>query len=45
MSFEDKIVLITGGAAGIGRAAALKYAGRGAKVVVADRAPMPVPAR
>ncbi len=36
MSFEDKTVLITGGASGIGRAAALAFCESGAKVVVAD---------
>lgn len=36
MEFEDKIVIVTGAASGIGRAAALMFADRGAKVVVAD---------
>jgi NAD(P)-dependent dehydrogenase (short-subunit alcohol dehydrogenase family) len=35
--FEDKVVLITGGATGIGRAAALAFARRGALVVIAGR--------
>lgn len=35
--FEDKVVLITGGATGIGRAAALAFARRGATVVIAGR--------
>ena len=35
--FEDKVVLITGGGAGIGRAAAIQFARHGAKVVVTGR--------
>jgi NAD(P)-dependent dehydrogenase (short-subunit alcohol dehydrogenase family) len=35
-AFQDKVVLVTGGAYGIGRAAAIGFAARGAKVVVAD---------
>jgi len=38
MSVENKIVIVTGGASGIGRAAALLLAQNGAKIVVADRA-------
>ncbi len=34
---EDKVAIITGGATGMGRAAALLFAGEGAKVTVADR--------
>jgi len=34
--FENRVVLITGGATGIGRAAALAFARRGAKVVIGD---------
>ncbi len=36
MTFENRVVLITGAAQGIGRAHALAFAGRGASVVVAD---------
>ena len=36
MDFTGKVALITGGANGIGRAAALGFARRGARVVVAD---------
>lgn len=35
--FEDKVVIITGASAGIGKAAALQFAGEGAKVVLAAR--------
>ena len=35
-NFEESVVLVTGGAAGIGRAAALAFATHGAKVVIAD---------
>ena len=34
--FQDKVVLVTGGAYGIGRAAAIGFAEKGAKVVIAD---------
>ena len=41
---NDKVVLITGGAAGIGRAAALQFARAGARVVVTGRREAPLAA-
>lgn len=35
-AFRDKVVIVTGGASGIGRALCLELAARGARVVVAD---------
>jgi NAD(P)-dependent dehydrogenase (short-subunit alcohol dehydrogenase family) len=37
MDFHGKVALITGAGNGIGRAAAVGFADRGAKVVVVDR--------
>jgi Short-chain dehydrogenases of various substrate specificities len=36
-AFEDKVVIVTGGGAGIGRAAALKFTAQGARVLVTGR--------
>jgi len=36
MRLKDKVALITGAAKGIGRASALRFAGEGARIVVAD---------
>ena len=36
MQFQDKVVVITGGSSGIGRAAAVAFASEGAKVLIAD---------
>src|SRR5690242_8567031 len=34
--FQDKVVIVTGGSFGIGRATAIAFAQKGAKVVIAD---------
>ncbi|MGH6921348.1 MAG: SDR family NAD(P)-dependent oxidoreductase [Geminicoccaceae bacterium] len=36
-ALHDKVVIVTGGSSGIGRAAALSFAGKGAKVVITGR--------
>jgi len=36
MKFKNKVVVVTGGGSGIGRATAIEFAGEGASVVVAD---------
>lgn len=42
MQFNEKVVLITGGAAGIGRSAALKFAAEGAQVLITGRTEQPM---
>lgn len=36
-TFDEKVVIVTGGSSGIGRATAIAFAREGAKVIVADR--------
>src|SRR5690348_3738405 len=36
MKLDNKVAIVTGAASGIGRAIAMRYAGEGARVVVAD---------
>ena len=38
-SFDGKVAIVKGGSAGIGRAAPIKFAERGARVMVASRGP------
>jgi NAD(P)-dependent dehydrogenase (short-subunit alcohol dehydrogenase family) len=41
-ALNDKVVIVTGGSSGIGRAAPLSFAKKGAKVVIAARRAVPL---
>jgi NAD(P)-dependent dehydrogenase (short-subunit alcohol dehydrogenase family) len=41
-TFQDKVIIVTGAGAGIGRAAAIRFAGQGARVVVTGRRAEPL---
>ena len=43
-TLQDKVVIVTGGSSGIGRAAALSFAGLGAKVLITGRRQPPLDA-
>jgi NAD(P)-dependent dehydrogenase (short-subunit alcohol dehydrogenase family) len=43
-TFKDKVVIVTGGGAGIGRAAALRFAAQGAQVIITGRRAEPLKA-